>query len=607
MDVDSVVKEGNTHSGSETWNPIVIEHGEPDTYKVTTPSGGEHYYITEELPNAANALGEGIDGRGIGKGYVVAAGSHVTKNEKERVAVTGFYMAVNHKPISSVPWITTLKGYTSASPERGDEVENPEPVITNELLAECLAALDPVQFRDQDKWFKLMCSCHHATAGQGYPEWSDWSLSDAGYNGNTDNIENRWNSLHVHEGGDIQIDSAGGLIERLKEVGALGLVWKIDGDDGTDAANDNEPDPEPEEEIPASPKSHLEVIDLENVESQNIDYVWQNRIALGKHSAIAGVGGLGKSQVLYNTAARISKGEAWPEGEGKAPKGSVLILSAEDDIKDMMKPRLEAAGADIKLVKPIKAVVEGSGNKKKFNLLADLDALYRLCRERGDVVMVGIDPLGSYLGGTLDTHRDAALRSALDPISEMASAANVAFLSIMHFNKAGSMKSAMDRVMGGAGFVNAPRCAMGWLVDPNDETKRLLLRLKTNMGDPQGLRGHVATADVGKDKRTGLSILAPHIVWDGAADVTADAVVAMANERETPKLDEAKAFLEGELKDGPRPVEPVQKAARAMSITADTLKRARYELGIKARQIKGAAHAGWEYYYADTGSDFGEE
>lgn len=369
-----------------------------------------------------------------------------------------------------------------------------------------------------------------------------------------------------------------------------------------EVAQDFGGDPITEEEaeaIPAEPKSRLEVIDLENVQEQNIDYVWQNRLAVGKHTALAGVGGKGKSQVLYYTAARISKGENWPFGEGKAPKGSVLILSAEDDVADMMKPRLIAAGADVKLVKPIKAVVEGSGHKKRFNLLADLDALYRLCRERGDVVAVGIDPLGSYLGGDLDTHRDAALRSALDPISEMASAAKVAFLSVMHFNKAGSMKSAMDRVMGGAGFVNAPRCALGWLVDPDDEDKRLLLRLKTNMGDPQGLRGHLALTDTTKDQRTGLMIRAPHVVWDGPTEITADAVVAQANEREAPKLDEAIDFLKAELKDGPRPVTEVKAHAVALNITADTLKRARYQLGIVARQIEGVKHGGWEYHYAD--------
>src|SRR5208282_3340164 len=103
--------------------------------------------------------------------------------------------------------------------------------------------------------------------------------------------------------------------------------------------------------------------------------------ARGKHSALAGIGGKGKSQVLYSTSAIITNGGHWPCGEGRAPQGSVVLLSAEDDIADMMQPRLVAAGANLKRVKAIKAVVEGSGKKQRFNLLADLDALYQACRE----------------------------------------------------------------------------------------------------------------------------------------------------------------------------------------------------------------------------------
>jgi hypothetical protein len=71
--------------------------------------------------------------------------------------------------------------------------------------------------------------------------------------------------------------------------------------------------------------------------------------------------------------------------------------------------------------------------------------------------------------------------------------------------------------------------------------------------------------------------------------------MAMTNERETPKLDEAIAFLQSELKDGPRPVEGVKSHATALGISAATLKRAREEIGVNARQIKGSPHGGWEY------------
>ena len=62
---------------------------------------------------------------------------------------------------------------------------------------------------------------------------------------------------------------------------------------------------------------------------------------------IAGNPGLGKSQLTTFLAAQVTNGGRWPAGEGRAPKGSVLMLSAEDDVGDTIRPRLEAAGADV--------------------------------------------------------------------------------------------------------------------------------------------------------------------------------------------------------------------------------------------------------------------
>ena len=180
--------------------------------------------------------------------------------------------------------------------------------------------------------------------------------------------------------------------------------------------------------------------------------------------------------------------------------------------------------------------------KRSSNLLADLDKLYKTCRELGDVALIGFDPLSSYLGGDLDTHRDADLRHALDPISQMASAANAAVMSISHFNKGNAAVSAMNRVMGSAAFVNAPRAAQAILQDPESENHRLLLHLKTNMGPPPtGLRFHLEEVNCGEDE-DGVMIKATHVVWDGATSISADAVVGMANERDTPRLDEAIEF-----------------------------------------------------------------
>jgi putative DNA primase/helicase len=66
------------------------------------------------------------------------------------------------------------------------------------------------------------------------------------------------------------------------------------------------------------------------IEPECVQWLWPGRIAKGKHTCIAGEPGTGKSQLATYITAQISMGAAWPCGEGYAPQGSVLVLSAED-------------------------------------------------------------------------------------------------------------------------------------------------------------------------------------------------------------------------------------------------------------------------------------
>ena len=60
-------------------------------------------------------------------------------------------------------------------------------------------------------------------------------------------------------------------------------------------------------------------------------------------------------------AATVTKGGDWPCGEGTAPKGNVLMLTAEDDIDDTVVPRLMAAGADLDRVEIIRMARDQNG------------------------------------------------------------------------------------------------------------------------------------------------------------------------------------------------------------------------------------------------------
>ena len=181
-----------------------------------------------------------------------------------------------------------------------------------------------------------------------------------------------------------------------------------------------------------------------------VQWIWPGRVALGKHTCIAGEPGTGKSKLTIDLAARVSMGAPFPCGEGVAPQGSVIILSAEDSDGDTVVPRLHAAGADLGRVNTVKVVEADEGGRRAFNLQADLDALGRMIVKLGDVQLVVIDPISTYLGRGLDSHRNSDVRGVLEPLSEMAERLGVAIVSVTHFSKSavGNVPKALHRFIG---------------------------------------------------------------------------------------------------------------------------------------------------------------
>jgi hypothetical protein len=169
---------------------------------------------------------------------------------------------------------------------------------------------------------------------------------------------------------------------------------------------------------------------------EKIEWLWTGRLALGKHTCIAGEPGAGKSQLSIAIIATVTTGGEWPCGEGRAPVGNVIILSAEDGAADTIVPRLLAAGADIGRVHIVSAVRNPDESRRVINLQYDLDLLERKIAKIGNVVLVVVDPVSSYLGKA-DSHKNSEVRSVLEPLSDMADCARVAILSITHFSKSG--------------------------------------------------------------------------------------------------------------------------------------------------------------------------
>jgi len=104
------------------------------------------------------------------------------------------------------------------------------------------------------------------------------------------------------------------------------------------------------------------------IEPERVEWFWPGRIARGKHTCIAGEPGSGKSQLATAVEATITTGAEWPCGEGTAPQGSVIILSAEDGKADTIVPRFHAAQADLGRVHIISAARTDGNGRRSFNL-----------------------------------------------------------------------------------------------------------------------------------------------------------------------------------------------------------------------------------------------
>ena len=191
-----------------------------------------------------------------------------------------------------------------------------------------------------------------------------------------------------------------------------------------------------------------------NIAPEKVDWLWDGRIARGKHCCIAGEPGTGKSQLSIIITAAITTSGSWPCGEGWSPLGNVIILSAEDSAADTIVPRLMAAGADLDRVHIVSAVRNYNGKgQRTFNLQTDIELLERNITEIGDVALVIVDPVSSYLGKT-DSHKNSEVRGVLEPLSDMADRTRVALLSITHFNKTGANNTtkALHRFIGSIAF-----------------------------------------------------------------------------------------------------------------------------------------------------------
>jgi putative DNA primase/helicase len=338
--------------------------------------------------------------------------------------------------------------------------------------------------------------------------------------------------------------------------------------------------------IPAMAGAGPIVRRVSDVPAEPIVWIWPQRIAVGKLSIIAGDPGLGKSQLTAFLAAKVTTGGQWPNDEGHATTGSVIILSCEDDIGDTIRPRLEAVGADLEKVHVIEAIRTEQGGRRGFSIKRDMLGLAKALTEIGDVVLVVIDPITAYLDGA-DTHNTGDVRAALAPLQDMAAQHRVAVVAVSHLNKNSGNGKSINAITGSNAFVAASRSVLLVTKDDGRPGRRLLAEVKNNLGNAATLAFNIRTGDVGD------GITAPFVVFEeGVVEVTADEALSEAlSGNSGGTLSEARQFLTEELSQGPMPASQLIAAAKHAEISEKKLRRSATDLGVIKK--KGGYQGVW--------------
>ncbi len=312
---------------------------------------------------------------------------------------------------------------------------------------------------------------------------------------------------------------------------------------------------------------------LEDVTEEKVNWLWPNRIPLGALTVLDGDPGNGKSLCALEIAARVSRGRPLPgEREFTAP-GGVVILSAEDSLSHVIKPRLRAADADMSRVIALPYSADFQGQATFSRLPNDIPVLGAAIK-RVAAKLVVFDVLVAYVPTTLSTKSDQDVRLALAPLAEMADRLEVAVLLIRHLNKAPG-GNALYRGGGSIGIIGAARSGLLLAADPQSPDTRVLAVIKSNLGVPApSLNFRIATAD-------GV----PHIEWCGTSTHSAETLLAPPPTAEDKSaVAEAREFLAEELKDGAREAVQMQQAAKRLNISDMTLRRAKGVLGVRSHK-----------------------
>jgi hypothetical protein len=353
--------------------------------------------------------------------------------------------------------------------------------------------------------------------------------------------------------------------------------------------------PPPTTPNPGATASRAILLRLSDVRTRAVRWLWPGRIPIGKQTSLIGDPGLGKSLVSLDLAARVATGRDMPDasrGDLYGQPAGVVILSAEDDPADTIKPRLEAASADCSRIAILAGVKDAKTGERMPNLtdLADIDDAVDAVSAK----LVIVDPLMAYVPGQFNSYKDQHMRAVLAPLCQRAAEKGFTLFVVAHLTKPGEsaeQAKAIYRAGGSIGIAGNARSVLLAARDTDDPEGRrcVLAPVKCNLAAlPPALSYSV--------EPQGDSIV---VVWGEEVDQNADDLVRPPGKDEEPsKAEKARMFLQ-DMVTRPVPSEAVKEAAKHVGISWRTIERVKTSAGVRSQWDPAAGEwlfvpLGWE-------------
>ena len=278
-------------------------------------------------------------------------------------------------------------------------------------------------------------------------------------------------------------------------------------------------------------KPELRLINMADVEATDVQWLWYPYIPYGKITIIQGDPGEGKTTLVLNLAAILSRGEKLPETDTDIEPVNIIYQTAEDGLSDTVKPRLIAANAKL----------------------------------------IILDPIQAYIGASVDMNRPNEIRDIMTHLKFVAEKYQCAVILIGHLNKATGMKASY-RGLGSVDIQAAARSVLLVGRVKDSPTIRVMAPTKSSLapeGEPIAFE---------LNKETGFHFI-------GKYDISIDDLLNGTSS--VSKLEQAEKLLNDMLSDGtPKSQKVIQQQAKYRNISDRTLNEAKRNLNIKSIKAK---------------------